>query len=75
MALVRSLREGEQVRMVIGGRNVATVIVQQARNGRAKLVMLLHPATLVSHEAAPPDPTEAAPCRDSPPLPMHSLPR
>ena len=64
MALVRTLREGEQIRMAIGGRDVATVIVQYARSGRAKLVMQLHPATLVSHEAAPPKPTEAAPCHD-----------
>jgi hypothetical protein len=67
MALVRTLREGEQIRMAIGGRDVATVIVQYARNGRARLVLQLHPATLVSHEAAPPKPTEAAPCPSNPP--------
>lgn len=65
MALVRTLREGEQLRCDIDGRGLVTAIVQYARGGRAKLVLQLHPAVCVSHEAAPPPP-EAAPCRVSP---------
>lgn len=58
MALVRKTKEGEQIRLSIGDRDICSVIVKDARGGRVSLVLNLHPAVKALHEAAPPEQKE-----------------